>query len=134
MTRCTDLNKVKFYVKPEDDDVDELTDDKMIRYIEKKTCSYKIQDRKANRETDEKKHIHVQWLYQRTGARCNRCSCEFEFDIQNGIVFSNLTAQRLDNFQSHHRENCIIYCKKCNCREKCYYDENGPKKNYLKTK
>ena len=73
---------------------------------------------KANREIDENKYIDVNWLYQRMGSRCNRCSCEFEFDMQKGIVFSNMTAQRLQNSQSHHQENCIAYCKKCNCREK----------------
>ena len=117
ITRARDLNKVKFYVRPTDD-ADELTEDKLIRYLEKKICNYKIQDRKADREIDEKKYIDVNWLFERMGSRCNRCSCEFEFGIQNGIVFSNMTAQRLDNFQSHHKENCIAYCHKCNCREK----------------
>lgn len=118
ITRARDLNRVKSFVKPKDDDFDELTEDKLIRYLEKKISNYKIQDRKADREIDENKYIDVNWLFERMGSRCNRCSCEFEFDIQNGIVFSNMTAQRLDNFQSHHKENCIIYCKKCNCREK----------------
>ena len=88
LTRSTDLNKVKFYVRPKDeDDADELTEEKLIRYLEKKISSYKIQDRKANREIDENKYIDVQWLFERMSSRCNRCSCEFEFDIQNGIVF-----------------------------------------------
>ena len=43
LTRSRDLNKVKFYVKPEDDnDADELTEDKLIRYLEKKISNYKI--------------------------------------------------------------------------------------------
>ena len=74
-------------MKPEDDTVDELTEDKMIRYLETNISNYKIQHRKANREINENKYIDVQWLYDRMGCRCNRCSCEFEFDIQNGIVF-----------------------------------------------
>ena len=120
ITRARDLNRVKLYVKPEDDndDVDELTEDKLIRYLEKKIWNYNIQDLKANRDIEENKYIDVQWLYERMGCRCNRCSCEFEFDIQKGIVRSNMTAQRLDNFQSHHKENCIVYCDKCNRREK----------------
>ena len=117
ITRATDLNKVKYFVRT-DDDEDELTKEKLIRYFEKKISSYKIQDLKANREIDESKYIDVQWLMDRTNRRCNRCSCEFEFNIDKGIAFSNLTAQRLDNFQSHHKENCIIYCHKCNCRVK----------------
>ena len=88
LTRARDLNRVKLYVKTEDDndDVAELTEDKLIRYLETKISNFKIQDTKANREIDENKYIDVQWFYDRVGSRCNRCSCEFEFDIQNGIV------------------------------------------------
>ena len=89
-----------------------------MKYFEKKISSYKIQDVKGNREIDESKYIDVQWLMDRMNSRCNRCSCEFEFNIDKGIVFSNMTGQRLGNFQSHHKENCIIYCHKCNCRVK----------------
>ena len=117
ITRATDLNKVKYFVRT-DGDEDELTEEKLMKYFEKKISSYKIQDLKGNREIDESKYIDVQWLMDRMNSRCNRCSCEFEFSIDKGIVFSNMTGQRLDNFQSHHKENCIIYCHKCNCRVK----------------
>ena len=64
ITRARDLNKVKFYVKPEnEDDADELTEEKLIRYLENKIGNYKLQDRKANREIDENKYIDAKWLY-----------------------------------------------------------------------
>ena len=117
ITRATDLNKVKYFVRT-DDDEDELTEEKLMRYFEKKISSYKVQDMKGNREIDESKYIDVQWLMDRTNSRCNRCSCEFEFNIDKGIVFSNMTAQRVENTYPHSKENCIIFCHKCNCRVK----------------
>ena len=117
LTRGTDLHKVKYFLKT-DDDADELTEEKLIRHFEKKISIFKIQDLNGNREIDESKNIDVQWLMDRINSRCNRCSCEFEFNIDKGIVFSNMTSQRIDNSQSHHKENCIICCDKCNRRVK----------------
>ena len=86
VTNYQRVNKVKFYGKPEnEDDADELTEEKLIRYLEKKIGNYKLQDRTANREIDENKYIDVKWLYERRGSRCNRCSCEFEFGIEKGM-------------------------------------------------
>lgn len=117
ITRSTDLNKVKYFLKT-DDDADELTEDKLMKYLEKKISSYKMQDVKACREINSSKYIDISWLFNRMNSSCNRCSCEFEFNVEKGVVFSNMTAQRIDNYQAHHKENCVIYCHDCNRRVK----------------
>ena len=35
ITRARDLNKVKLFVNPKDDDIDDLTEDKLVRNLEK---------------------------------------------------------------------------------------------------
>ena len=94
LTRSTDLNKVKYFVRT-DHEEDEPTEDKLIDILKRKSAVIKYrEDVKGNREIDESKYIDVQWLMDRTNSGCNRCSCEFEFNIDKGIVFSNMTAQR----------------------------------------
>ena len=50
-------NTLNWFEQSKDNDVDQLTEDKLIRYFEKKISSFKIQDRKAGREIDENKSI-----------------------------------------------------------------------------
>ena len=54
LTKSTDLNKVKYFVRT-DGDEDELTEQKLMKYFEKKISSYKVQDMKADREIDNDK-------------------------------------------------------------------------------
>ena len=116
LTRATDINKVMFYKSEERDD--ELNEATLMRYLDNKVKRYKLQDIKAGRTIDDADYVDVKWLYDRMNSRCNKCGCSFEFDIKCGEVVSNLTAQRLDNNQSHSKDNCIIYCSYCNCSSK----------------
>ena len=46
---------------------------------------------------------------------CQNCGCRFEFDISNGYLTNNITAQRLNNEVPHYKDNCEAWCKLCNC-------------------
>ena len=78
--------------------------------------------------------------FDRLNTRCNKCNSEFEIEINNGVINSNMTAQRINNDYAHHKENCISYCLNCSRREKSivfymaskqdiihngYYDKGG---------
>ena len=117
ITRARYINKVKFFVNKDVDDTD-LNEAQLTRYLEHKIKQYKLQDMKAEREIDDKNYNDVKWLYDRLNTRCNKCSSEFDIEINNGVITSNFTAQRLDNGYAHHKENCISYCLNCNRREK----------------
>ena len=116
LTRCRDINKVKFF-KADVDDTD-LNEAQVTRYLEHKIKQYKLQDMKAEREIDNKQYIDVKWLFDRLNTRCNKCSSDFDIEINNGVINSNMTAQRINNDYAHHKENCISYCLNCNRREK----------------
>ena len=116
ITRCTDINKVKFYKSS--DYSAELSETTLQKYLENKILNYKAQDIKAGRPIDENKYINARWLYERMNARCNMCGCNFEFNFKGGMLTSNLTAQRLNNADSHHKENCVAFCRYCNCSAK----------------
>lgn len=88
LTRSTDINKVKFYRSF--DEVDELNEGTMRRYLQRKVNQYKLQDLKAGRTIDETKYITADWLMDRINSRCNKCSCNFTFDylMEQSIAIS----------------------------------------------
>ena len=112
LTRSTDINKVKFYRSY--DEIDELNEDTMRRYLQRKVNKYKLQDLKAGRTIDETKYITAEWLIDRVNSRCNECSCNFKLDVYNGLTHSNFTANRLNNDIPHYIENCHVWCANWN--------------------
>ena len=88
LTRSTDINKVKFYGSY--DEVDELNEGTMRRYLQRKVNQYKLQDLKAGRTIDETKYIAADWLMDRINSSCNKCSCIFTFDylMEQSIAIS----------------------------------------------
>ena len=114
LTRSRDLNKVKFF-RYNDDKDDEFNKQNIESYFERKCEAYKVQDRLAKRPIDHKNYIDSNWLLDRVKSSCMNCGINFSLQIERGLIFSNLTAQRLQNKICHTKENCIAYCKMCNC-------------------
>ena len=112
LTRCRDLDRVKFYKY---DVGTEITDYEIDQYLNKKIQGYKKQDRDASREVDDDKYIDITWLRDRMNKCCNNCGEEFLIEKEKGVISSNLTAQRLNNNISHHKNNCKAFCVYCNC-------------------
>ena len=65
---------------------------------------------------------------KRLNGNCKNCGCRFEFDVQNGYLTKNTTAQRLNNEVLHYKDNCEAWCKLCNCLVKTiiYVDATLP--------
>ena len=116
ITRTRDLNKVKFY-KYSNDTNDTFNKRCIVNYLNRKVQAYKEQDRAGKRTIDKEHYIDAEWLLERMKSNCNRCGVDFILQINKGTIYSNLTAQRLQNDICHTKENCIAYCKRCNCSE-----------------
>ena len=63
-----------------------------------------MQDENANRDIDVDEYVNHEWFMKRLTDTCWNCGCRFEFEVKNGNLTSNMTAQRLDNEQPHHRQ------------------------------
>ena len=114
ITRCRDLNKVKFYKYTKD--IDDVFNQKCIMsYFERKILNYKEQDRKAKRTIPKEGYVNAQWFLNNITNQCNYCGCGFSMDIKNGNIMTNLAAQRKSNELSHELNNIIPYCVRCNC-------------------
>ena len=114
LTRCRDLNKVKFFKYSKDKD-DELNKKLIMSYFERKVENYKLQDRKSKREIPKEGYVDTDWFLKNITNNCNYCGCGFHIDINRGGIVSNLTCQRVDNSLSHTLDNVIPYCVRCNC-------------------
>ena len=113
ITRCDDFNKVLFFVS---DAFEKEMDKKMIMdYFENKVQGYKQQDRKANREINDDMYIDTMWCLKRMRGNCQKCGVKFEFSTIRGKLCSNFTAQRVDNELCHSVDNCVAWCRYCNC-------------------
>ena len=113
LTRCVDFKNVKFYRNKDFDK--EMEMNMYRRYFENKIEGYKNQDRKNQLEIDEDNYVDVQWCMDRMTSNCQKCNTWFDFNIKNGRLNSDFTAQRLDNELCHSKSNCTHYCWYCNC-------------------
>ena len=134
LTRSTDFNDVLFYEGMTNNG--ELNEENLHRYLANKIKNYKLQDEAKNRTIDETKYVDVEWFMKRLNGNCQNCGCRFEFDIYqfgrtakldlypsgvaefdvtNGYLTNNITAQRKNNEAPHYKDNCEAWCKLCNC-------------------
>jgi hypothetical protein len=110
-TRAEYLDNVMFFDYKEQAENRRALD----RYLERKIERYKQQDLKAGRQIDEKDYITPDWLFNCFGKSCNCCGDCLVYEVEDGIVKSNITAQRIDNEAGHEMGNCVAYCDYCNC-------------------
>ena len=116
LTRSTDFNKVRFFKSATSQN--ELNEETLKKYISTKIKNYQMQDENANRFIDVDKYVNHEWFMKRLTNTCCNCGCRFEFEFKNGNLTSNMTAQRLDNEQPHHIDNCEAWCRGCNTSAK----------------
>ena len=112
ITRATNLDNVYFY---DDDSEDELTDTKLNTYFKNKVSKYKNQDIKALRIVPKDNYVDVEWLNNCVNKSCYNCCCKLSVEIDNEIITSNISAQRIDNNISHELSNIKACCVSCNC-------------------
>ena len=92
LTRSTDFNDVLCYEGATNNG--ELHEENLHRHLANKIKNYKLQDEAKNRKIDETKYVHTEWFMKRLNGNCQNCGCRFEFDVQNGYLTNNITAQR----------------------------------------
>jgi hypothetical protein len=111
VTRATYLDNVCFYDYEEDKEDESVLDS----YLDMKLRRYKEQDVKAGRAIVEQGYIDKEWMKGCFGKSCNSCGDCMVYSIEDKMVTSNLTAQRLDNTIGHEIDNIVPYCLYCNC-------------------
>ncbi len=105
VTRATELKNVVFF-NGASEELDEVT---LNNYLTKKVENYEKQDLNHGRGiTDD--FVTPSWLKSQFGKVCSDCGDCFRFDIKNGRVESNLTADRVDNSECHHLNNIVPLC------------------------
>ena len=115
VTRATELKNVWFFNGPTEE-FDETT---LNRYLSKKVENYKKQDLEHGREITGN-FVTEAWLKSPFGKICSSCGDCLRFDVKNGKVESNLTADRVDNDECHHLNNIVPLCVSCNQRKSCW--------------
>jgi hypothetical protein len=80
-----------------------------------KVQRYKSQDTKAGRAIVEQGYVDKEWLKGCYGKSCQSCGDCLVYTIEDKMVTSNLTAQRVDNTIGHEIDNIVPFCHWCNC-------------------
>ena len=111
ITRAENFKTIFFY-KGQKDDYDPRV---LNRYLGFKLDSYTEQDEKTGRSIDVDNVVDNEWFINQFGKTCSRCGDCFKFDIKCGKVADcNLTANRIDNTECHHKNNLTPLCITCN--------------------
>ena len=77
-----------------------------------KINNYKKQD--AGRKIDNQSYVNIDWFKRQFGKDCPVCGDGLTYDIEDGKMVSNLTANRIDNNRSHQLDNIEPMCCYCN--------------------
>jgi len=115
VTRATELKNVFFFSGPVGDYDEAVLD----AYLVKKVENYRKQDLQHGRVVTDN-FITPAWLKCQFGRVCHDCGDCFRFDIKGKQVDSNLSADRVDNSESHHLNNIVPLCVTCNQRKSCW--------------
>ena len=120
ITRVRNLNDIQVFIHS-DNEVGKLTKSKMNQYYNMKVDSYKQQDKIAKRDYDCKLFVNAEWIIQeceKLKYTCKYCSSGLQIYINDSIVESNITVNRIDNSLPHHISNSEICCLHCNVSRK----------------
>ena len=68
---------------------------------------------------DENNYVNVEWLRKCIGSCCGGCGNHLTLElIDDTMISSDITAQRLDNSLPHYLDNIEPMCVICNCSNK----------------
>ena len=113
LTRATDFNKIKFFKYNEGQ---ESKSKRIVeQYFERKVLNYIEQDKKAGRDVEDGDYVDVDFLMNLMNTQCENCNEPLVIDFEDGKISSNITCQRVNNEQSHFKDNVVGYCVSCNC-------------------
>ena len=111
VTRATELRNVSF-CDPKCTAAD-YAEYALDKYLSKKVDNYIKEDHRRERPINDN-YITSDWLKGQFGKVCHDCGDCLRFDINDGRVDSNLSADRVDNSECHHLKNITPMCVSCN--------------------
>lgn len=118
LTRATELNNITVFLHSKEE-IEEMSDNrKLMTYFKNKVSGYIDQDNNKGRLINKSKYVTADWImseYQQSNKECTGCHKPFEFQFGFNSVKSNLSVDRRDNKEAHHRDNCELLCVQCNC-------------------
>jgi hypothetical protein len=111
VTRATKRKHVYFFEGP----TVEYDEAALGKRLTKNCENYKKQNRAL---TDN--YVTGAWSKGPFGKVCHDGVDYFRFDIKDGRVESNLTADRVDDDERHQMNNVVLPCVTCNQRKSCW--------------
>ena len=82
-------------------------------YFKNEIMNYEEQDKKAGRDVEDVDYVDVEFLMNLMNTQCENCNEPLVIDFEDGRISSNVTCQRVNNEQSHFKDNCIGLCVQC---------------------
>jgi hypothetical protein len=118
ITRARNLDDLQFVLLDEHE-IKESENLREYQYFQQKVNRYKEQDRAMNRKIPEDaEYVDAQWFQEIINKKGVACKCGIIFDIwtneDNGMMTTNLTANRIDNAFPHLKCNIQAMCLDCN--------------------
>jgi hypothetical protein len=89
-------------------------------YINDKIRSYKNQDREQNRNVDNEEYCDVETvarLINKQDSMCYVCGDKVIFEESEPYCLYQFTLDRIDNSKPHNKDNVLLSCYYCNCRD-----------------
>ena len=118
LTRATDFKNVTFF-EHTDKEIKRLEESKLKQYFSLKINGYKNQDLMVKRLYytypffDGEKYVDYDW-FTKQNKFCYHCGVNFYYELNDGVVCSNMSVDRIDSTQSHVYNNCRMSCIHCN--------------------
>ena len=84
-----------------------------------KSPNYRKQDRRVGRPITDN-YITTDWLKEQFGRVCCDCGDCLRYDVKDGRIESNLSADRAYNAEGHHLNNVVPNCVARNQRKSCW--------------
>jgi hypothetical protein len=125
ITRARKLDNIQIFIHS-DEEVQRFKQSRINQYFRFKCDNYKLQDAKANRinyKTDD--YVNEKWfdtMLEKQQMKCYYCDTNFQIEIQENNVSSNITADRINSKIGHVKSNCLLSCIGCNVSKKDTYN------------
>ena len=120
ITRVRDLDNITYF-EHSHEEVQRLSDAKLMQYLKLKIEGYKKQDIEAKRTIDKEKYIDDDWLFKQIEKNKNCPLCHSNYYIaldDENNVRCNISVDRLNNDLEHTKENCHLLCVECNSKKR----------------
>jgi hypothetical protein len=114
ITRCRDLNKVKFF-KYNSDKNDEFNYKCMMTDYERKKAISKSRKGRQKEKYLKKTMLILSGFWIISKISVITVDVDFFTTMNNENITTNLTCQRVNNEYTHTLDNIVAYCKRCNC-------------------